>query len=79
METKLSVTDILEGKYRDFISINYRDVKNFYMNEDTLFVLHKEVTGQTVGMEMNWEDIKRHGAEYRGVKILIAESLNKVK
>ena len=39
-----------------------------------LFILYKEVIGETTGIKLNWEDAKRDGLYYRGINVSITES-----
>ena len=74
MATKLSVIDILETKYIEFIETVGKDPENFYMNVDMLFILYNEVMMETTGIKLNWEEAKRDGLYYRGINVSITES-----
>ena len=71
MATKLSVIDILEAKYIESIETTGKDPGNFYMNEDMLHILYKEIKSW---WNLSWEDAKEHGLQYRGIIIKITES-----
>ena len=53
MATKLSVIDILEAKYIEFIETTGKDPGNFYMNLDMLFILYNEVMMETTGIKLH--------------------------
>jgi len=75
MATKLSVIDILEAKYIEFIETVGKDPGNFYMNIDMLFILYNEVMMETTGFKLSWEEAKEYGLQYRGIIIKISDSL----
>ena len=74
MATKLSVVDILEARYIEFIETVGKDPGNFYMNLDMLFILYNEVMAESSEIKLNWEDAKRDGLYYRGINVSITES-----
>ena len=74
MATKLSVVDILEARYIEFIETVGKDPENFYMNLDMLFILYNEVMVENTEMKLSWEDAKRDGLYYRGINVSITES-----
>ena len=75
MAEKFSGLDILEAKYIQSFEVRGIEPQNFYMNEDMLHMLYKEIMGQLVGLELSWEEVKEHGLQYRGKYVLISDSL----
>ena len=76
MAEKFSVLDILEAKYIQSFEVRGIEPENFYMNEEMLHILYKEIMESIIGLELSWEDAKKHGLQYRGKYVLISQSLH---